>query len=287
MTAPSLFDSLASRSGLSVRLMGVVNATPDSFHDGGRFASPARATAHALRLADEGADLLDVGGESTRPGAAPVPTEEEIARVLPVIEGVREASDVPISIDTYKAETARRALAAGASIVNDVSGGAFDPAMAETVARAGAGVVLGHAPGRPEVMQRMTDYADVVAEAAEALGRAADRMRAAGVAPGRIAVDPGIGFGKTLEQNLALLSRLDAIRALGYPVLVGASRKSFIGRLLAGGAEPAPTEARLYGSVGAALAAIAAGAAALRVHDVRETREAALVFEAARRGRGA
>jgi dihydropteroate synthase len=254
--------------------MGVVNITPDSFSDGGRYLDADAACRRAERLVLEGADLLDFGGESTRPGSDPVPAAEEIRRVVPVIEGIAGLG-VPLSVDTSKAEVARAALDAGAVIVNDVTA-LGDPAMAALVAESGAGLVLMHMRGRPKTMQDDPVYEDLMGEVRGFLGERRDRAEAAGVARDRIALDPGIGFGKRLEHNLELLSRLPEIAALGSPVLVGASRKRFLARLT-GVTEPAD---RVSGSTAAAVAARMRGAAVLRVHDVAETREALAVADA-------
>lgn len=250
-------------------VMGVVNTTPDSFSDGGQFLDADRAVAQALRLAAEGADIIDIGGESTRPGAEPVAEEEEIRRVIPVIERLARASDVAISIDTVKARVAQLALQAGAKIVNDISALQADEEMAATVAQAGAGVILMHRRGTPQTMQANTNYDDLVAEVREALAQAIARAEDAGCDPRRIMIDPGIGFGKSLEGNLDLICSIKTFASLGKPVLIGASRKSFVGRIT--GAE-APD--RLGGSLAAAVAAVLNGAAAVRAHDVKETRQA-------------
>ncbi len=250
-------------------VMGVVNTTPDSFSDGGQFLDADRAVAQALRLAAEGADIIDIGGESTRPGAEPVAEEEEIRRVIPVIERLARASDVAISIDTVKARVAQLALQAGAKIVNDISALQADEEMAATVAQAGAGVILMHRRGTPQTMQANTNYDDLVAEVREALAQAIARAEDAGCDPRRIMIDPGIGFGKSLEGNLDLIRSIKTFASLGKPVLIGASRKSFVGRIT--GAE-APD--RLGGSLAAAVAAVLNGAAAVRAHDVKETRQA-------------
>jgi len=255
-------------------LMGVLNVTPDSFSDGGRFIVPAAAIDHGLRMLDDGADILDVGGESTRPGADPVPVEAEVARVRPVIEGLVAARpDVVISVDTQKAEVARVAIDAGARIVNDVSAGR-DPAMLPLVARTGVRYVLMHMRGVPKTMQRDTTYTDLVAEVEAALAEGASRARAAGVAQDRIVLDPGIGFGKAPADNPRLIAATPRFKRLGHAVLVGASRKRFVG-LLTGRAHAAE---RVAGSLGAALAAADRGADILRVHDVRETRDALTVY---------
>ena len=259
-------------------VMGIVNATPDSFSDGGLFLDAGAAIAQALLLADEGADLVDVGGESTRPGAAPVPDDEELGRVVPVIAALRARGfPLPISIDTRKAAVARAALDAGADLVNDVSGLA-DPSLARVVAEAGAPIVLMHSRGTPEDMQRRAVYGDVVQEVAAELEQALDRAAAAGIPRERTILDPGLGFAKTAEHNLVLLARLDELRALGRPILVGPSRKSFIGRI-AGSAAPGD---RLPGTLAAVTAAVVAGAELVRVHDVAAARQAALVAAAIR-----
>jgi dihydropteroate synthase len=255
--------------------MAIVNVTPDSFSDGGRFASPAAAVEHALRLAESGADILDIGGESTRPGAQPVEAGEEMRRVLPVIEGLAGRTAVAVSVDTTKAVVARAALRAGAHIVNDVSACTADPEMAAVVREAGAGVVLMHMRGNPRTMQADPRYDDVVAEVREYLARRIGDLAEAGVPVGAIAVDPGIGFGKTTAHNLALLAGLDVLTALGRPVVVGHSRKRFIGELTG-----RPADERLAGSLAAAAAAVLKGAHVLRVHDVAQTRDAARVAAA-------
>jgi dihydropteroate synthase len=254
--------------------MGIVNVTPDSFSDGGRFLDPEAAVDHARRLIAEGADILDIGGESTRPGAAPVAEANEIARVVPVIEAVRRESAIPISIDTMKPAVARAAVAAGAGLWNDVTALTWSPDSLATAAALGCGVVLMHMQGEPRTMQAAPRYDDVVAEVSAFLAARAAAAIAAGVARERIWIDPGIGFGKRAEHSLALLRNLDRIVALGFPVLVGVSRK----RSIAGIAGDASREdQRLGGSIAAALAAARAGAAAVRVHDVAETVQALAV----------
>jgi dihydropteroate synthase len=255
------------------RIMGVLNVTPDSFSDGGRFLEPDAAIAHARRLVDEGADLLDVGGESTRPGSRSVPADEQIRRVLPVIESCLDLG-VPISIDTSDPAVARRALAAGASIVNDV-GGLRDARMLAAVAEAAAGAVAMHMQGRPETMQRDPRYGDVVAEVRDWLAARVEAAVAAGVPRERIAIDPGIGFGKDAEHNLRLLRRLDALAPIGCVVLVGTSRKRLLGTLTGRGVDD-----RLVASVVSSLAAIHNGADVVRVHDVGATRDALRVWQA-------
>jgi dihydropteroate synthase len=257
-------------------VMGVLNVTPDSFSDGGRFLTAENAIDWGSRLVADGAAILDIGGESTRPGSAEVTLAEEIGRVVPVLRGLAEAP-VPLSIDTRHADVARAALGAGASIINDVSG-FRDPDMVATLAESGAGALVMHMLGEPGTMQDAPRYDDVVSEVADYLGRQASLLVDAGVAPERIAIDPGIGFGKTVEHNLELLARLDEIAALGFPVVVGVSRKRFIGALT--GVE-VPAE-RLAGSLGAALAAIDRGAHVVRVHDVASHVEALSVWSAIR-----
>jgi dihydropteroate synthase len=259
-------------------LMGVVNATPDSFSDGGRYLEPGAAIAHGLRLAEEGADLIDVGGESTRPGAEPVPADEELRRVLPVIRGLRARGlGLPISIDTWKGAVARAALAAGADLVNDVTG-LSDPDLGAAVAAAGAPVVLQHTRGTPADMASRARYADVAAEVIAELGEALRRADAAGIPRERIILDPGVGFAKDAAQSVELLARLGELRVLGRPLLVGPSRKRFVAAL-SGNADPAD---RLPGTLAAVTACVLAGVELLRVHDVAAARQAAAVAAAIR-----
>ncbi|HEX8429942.1 MAG TPA: dihydropteroate synthase, partial [Longimicrobium sp.] len=250
-------------------VMGIVNVTPDSFSDGGRFRAAEPALARARELVAAGADLVDVGGESTRPGATDISADEEIGRVVPVIRAIRAELEVAVSVDTRKAEVARAALDAGARVVNDVSGFA-DGAMAATVAVAGAGVVLMHMRGTPATMQTLTGYGDVAADVAAELGGAVERARAAGIADRCVVLDPGIGFAKTAEQNLELIARVGTLLRLGFPVLLGPSRKAFIGGLLGG----VPATERDAGTAGACVAGLARGARIFRVHDVRTARHA-------------
>jgi dihydropteroate synthase len=258
-------------------LMGVVNVTPDSFSDGGRFLETEDAVAQALRLAEEGADLVDVGGESTRPGAEPVPAAEELRRVVPVIERLRARGfTLPVSIDTWKGAVARAALAAGADLVNDVTGLA-DPDLGAAAAEVGAPIVLQHMRGTFADMQTRATYGDVVAEVARELEGALERAERAGIPRERTILDPGIGFAKTAEQSLELLARLGELRGLGRPLLVGPSRKSFIGRI-----SGAPPGDRLAGTLAAVTACVLAGVELLRVHDVAPARQAALVAAAIR-----
>ena len=257
-------------------LVGVLNATPDSFSDGGRHVDPARAAAAAQEMVAAGAAALDLGGESTRPGATPVTAREELRRLLPVLAAVRQAVATPLAVDTTKAEVAAAALDAGADIVNDVSAGRFDRRMLPLCARTGVPVVLMHMRGRPATMQRRPAYRDVVSEVAAFLARRVAAARLAGVARDAIVVDPGIGFGKTVTHNVALLAHLDVLAALGYPVLVGVSRKGFLGALLGG----AGVGERLYGTAAAVALAVARGARLLRVHDVAAMRDVLAVATA-------
>jgi dihydropteroate synthase len=255
-------------------VMGVVNVTPDSFSDGGVHLQPAAAVAAGWRMLDEGAAIVDIGGESTRPGSEGVSLDVELARVVPVLEGLHGA---PLSIDTLKAEVARRALELGAELVNDVTALRGDPALAEVVAEAGAYICLMHMQGEPRTMQRNPTYGDVASEVAAFLEDRVEAAVAAGVAEERICVDPGIGFGKTVDQNFELLRRLDVIASLGRPVLVGFSRKSSLGRILG---DPTATTGPLAASVAAAVVAYERGATILRAHDVREHVEALTVAAA-------
>jgi dihydropteroate synthase len=265
----------AMELGGRTRLMGVVNVTPDSFSDGGLFLDPEAAVRHGIELAADGADVLDVGGESTRPGAAPVPASEEIDRVVPVIKRLAAEVDVPISIDTRKAAVAAVALDGGASIVNDVSAARDDAAMLDVVRDAGAGLVLMHMLGEPGTMQRDPHYDDVVLEIRGFLDERVDAAVAAGIDRERLCIDPGIGFGKTLEHNLTLLRDVDSLRLDGIPLLVGPSRKAFIGRIT--GAE---ADDRLGGTAGAVAWLAAKRVEMVRVHDVREMRQVLQVVDA-------
>jgi dihydropteroate synthase len=260
-------------------IMGIVNVTPDSFFDGGRRLDPTKAVADGAAMAASGADMIDVGGESTRPGAPPVAEEEELARVLPVVRGLRREVTVPISIDTYKSSIARAALDAGADIVNDISALRFDPKMISLVVAEKVPVVLMHMQGTPRTMQHEPRYRDVVREVRDFLVTQLHEAMDAGVAPEGIIIDPGIGFGKTLEHNLQLLRGLPVLAALGQPLLVGVSRKAFIGKIL-----NATPDERLEGSLAAAVAAASAGANILRVHDVAEIGKAVKIADAIRFG---
>lgn len=256
-------------------VVGILNVTPDSFSDGGRWADPAAALDRARRMVEDGADMLDVGGESTRPGASAVSANEEIARVLPVLRALRELG-VPVSVDTRKAEVARAALAEGADVINDVSA-LSDPEMASAVAGSDAGLVLMHMRGTPETMQTLVAYRDVAEEVADELESRVEAAIGAGIEAERIVVDPGIGFAKTAAQNLELIARLDVFaERLGRPVLLGASRKAFVGALLGG----VPADRRDAGTVGACVAGLARGARLFRVHEVRAARQALDVADA-------
>ena len=260
-------------------VFGVVNVTPDSFSDGGRFFSTDAAVAHGWDLIEQGADALDIGGESTRPGAEPVPAEEESRRVLPVVRQLAGRGSVPISIDTYKAGVARAAVEAGASMINDISGLQLDPQMATVAAEAGVPLIIGHLRGTPKTMRDNIRFVDVVAEVAEELKRSVRTAVAAGVSAERIWVDPCIGFGKTAAQSLALLRSTGRLReAVGYPLMVGPSRKSFIGAVTGEG-----VEARQLGTCAAIAAVVVAGADAVRLHDVGLLLPAVRVADAIRR----
>ena len=254
-------------------VMGVLNVTPDSFSDGGRFFDLERAVERGVEVAEQGADFLDVGGESTRPGSDPLSEDEEIRRVVPVIERLSREVKIPLSTDTYKSTVARAALSAGACIVNDISGMTYDPAMIETVYDSEATVVLMHMLGKPKTMQLKPVYSDVVREVFEFLERQSSKARDRGIS--QIIVDPGLGFGKELHHNFELMKRLSTFAELGYPILVGPSRKSFIGKIL-----DLPVDQRLEGTAAAVTACILRGAHIVRVHDVKEMKRVAMVADA-------
>ena len=277
---------LARRSlayGARTLVMGVLNVTPDSFSDGGRFFSFDQAIAHAERLIEEGADIIDIGGESTRPGSEFVSEAEELRRVIPVIKQLAAEGSVPISIDTTKSQVARAAFDAGAEIVNDISGLRFDPTLADEVANAGAGLVLMHSRGTPNNMQQLPPAADILSEVIGGLTESIAGAQQRGVAREAIAVDPGIGFGKTVDQNLELIAKLDriAFAFADLPLMIGTSRKSFIGKLLDG----ASADERLYGTIASTVAATMNGAHIVRVHDVKAAVEAMRVTDAVRMAR--
>ena len=274
---------LANRSlpyGERTLVMGVLNVTPDSFSDGGQFFAFDRAIAQAEQMIAEGADMIDVGGESTRPGSEFISEAEESRRVIPVIERLATSFSIPISIDTTKPSVARAALEAGAEIVNDISGLRFDPAIADEAARANAGLILMHSRGTPKDMQQLPPVKDILDEVVAGLHESAAVAVEHGVAPERISVDPGIGFGKTAEQNVELIASLDHLVAefTDYPIIVGTSRKSFIGKLL----DNAPADQRLYGTLASVVAAVMKGAHMVRVHDVKATVDAVRVLDAIR-----
>jgi dihydropteroate synthase len=259
-------------------LMGVLNVTPDSFSDGGKFFKSDDAVRQGMEMIEQGADMIDVGGESTRPGSDPLPTEDELSRVIPVIESLSAESDVPISIDTYKAEVARRALDAGAQMINDISALRFDPGMKEVVQEYRVPVVLMHIKGTPKEMQKDPHYDDVIAEITEYLRQSIKMAEEAGISRERIIIDPGIGFGKRLQDNLNILKNLKEFSILECPILVGCSRKSFIGKIL-----DLPVEERLEGSLAALAVAVMNGANIVRVHDVRESKRVVGLVDAIRR----
>jgi dihydropteroate synthase len=266
-------------------IMGILNVTPDSFSDGGQFVTLDTALAQAEKMIAEGVDIIDVGGESTRPGGEPVSFQEEIDRVVPVIEALARRTEVPLSVDTTKSEVARAALDAGAAIVNDISALRFDFYVADAVARAGAGLVLMHSRGTPATMHRLPPVADIMYEVTHSLRASIKMAERRGVKRESIVIDPGIGFGKSQEQNLELIAKLDRLIAAfpDYPLLIGASRKSFIGRILADeSGTPAPTEGRLHGTMATITAAILHGAHIVRVHDIKAAIETIRVAESIR-----
>ena len=258
------------------RVMGILNVTPDSFSDGGRCFGAREAVRHGLSMAAAGADIIDVGGESTRPGAKDIPVDEECRRVIPVIRELARRVTIPVSIDTRKSAVAEAAIAAGASVINDVSGLSHDPALARVAARTGAALIIMHMRGTPRTMQRAPRYADVTKECISFLRKAVAAARRAGVAEKRIIIDPGIGFGKTVAQNFALLARQNELLQAGYPLLAGWSRKSPLGAV--SGLE---VGSRIIPSIAAALLAVERGARVVRVHDVAETVQALTVWQAA------
>jgi dihydropteroate synthase len=287
MQRPRFTWRLRSRSlelGERTLVMGILNVTPDSFSDGGKFIQRDRAVAHAIDMLDQGADILDIGGESTRPGSKVLETglsaEEEKRRVLPVLEDVlRERPAAILSVDTYKAEVARAALKSGAEIVNDVSALRWDPRMPAALAELGCGVVLMHTRGRPEEWRTLPPSPDIVAEVKNELIEWSQLAEAAGIASDRVVLDPGFGFGKRFEENYPLLARLGDLHELGFPLLSGTSRKSFIGRTLKHGAKDAPPDQRLYGTLATVVLSVLQGAHIVRVHDVGPVVEAVKVSD--------
>ncbi len=272
---PFLYSFGKKTYDLSARtyVMGILNVTPDSFSDGGKYLDPADAVSRALQMIEEGADFIDVGGESTRPGAGPVPLAEELNRVLPVISALAGKTDTPISVDTYKPQVAMSALDAGAVIVNDISGMAFDDALAKLAREMGASVVLMHMKGEPRTMQNNPAYDNLWQEVIDYLQQRIEHVRSSGLK--QIIIDPGIGFGKRPEHNLKILKNLSNLKSLGYPILAGTSRKSFIGKLL-----DLQIENRLEGSLAAAVVSVMNGASIVRVHDVKETKRAVAIADA-------
>ena len=282
---PTFTWRLAARSldlGVRTLIMGVLNVTPDSFSDGGRYSDPARAVEHALEMLEQGADMVDVGGESTRPGAKPtVEIDEELRRVVPVIAEIRrQRRDAVISIDSYHAAVARAAIEAGADIVNDVSGFQWDPQMAATCANIGCGVVLMHMRGTPDTWRELPPLDDPVATVMWELRERAANAVQAGVKREAMVLDPGFGFGKRFENNYPLVAHFEELHKLGYPLLAGTSRKSFVGRALRKNGSDAPVAERLYGSLAAMVVTIMKGAHLVRVHDVKASVEAARMADA-------
>lgn len=255
-------------------VMAILNVTPDSFSDGGKFADPNQAVNRALHMMEEGADMIDIGGESTRPGAEPVSLDEELDRTIPVIEAIRQQSDCLISIDTYKSAVAEAALNAGADVVNDISGFTFDSKMAPLVAKKNVPVILMHIKGTPRDMQTNPHYDDLIEEISQFFKNQVSSAKASGVKSERIILDPGIGFGKRLEDNFEIIRELGQIRAMGYPILLGPSRKSFIGMTL-----DLPVEERLEGTLASITAGVMNGARIVRVHDVKETHRSVTITE--------
>ncbi len=279
--------SLGGRSlelGRRSLIMGIVNVTPDSFYDGGRHETAQAAVDHALALVEQGADILDIGGESTRPYSDGIDLDEELERVVPVIEALAPRCPVPISIDTTKAAVAKAALGAGATIINDISGLRLDPEMIPLAAKTGCGVVLMHMRGTPKDMQDKTDYGALLPELTAELKEAVEAALAGGIRREAIVIDPGIGFSKTPEHNLQLIREIEEIARLGFPLLLGPSRKSFIGHCLEAAGLPAETDQRLIGTMAAAAVSAFLGGHILRVHDVAEARQALAVADAIREG---
>jgi dihydropteroate synthase len=267
------------RLGERTLIMGVLNVTPDSFSGGGEFLAPEKAAAHALEMEHSGADIVDIGAESTRPGSTDITASEELRRLLPVLELLRGKLKVPVSVDTRKAEVAERALGAGAEIVNDISGLRHDPAIAEVAARNGAALILMHMRGEPGTMQKGPFARDVMKDVAQGLRISVHKAQKAGVSKSQIIVDPGIGFGKSFKQNYELLQKLPELAKLGYPLAVGTSRKGFLGATLARNEKPAAAEERIWGTAATVTASILGGAHIVRVHDVSEMAQVARVAD--------
>lgn len=263
------FGETTWECGESPKIMGIVNVTPDSFSDGGNWFSPAKAVDHALQLVEQGADILDIGGESTRPGATPVAVSDELKRVVPVVEQLASKISIPIAVDTMKAPVAKEALAAGASVINDVTAFTFDEQMIDVTAATDCGVILMHMLGTPQTMQNEPTYKDVVREVVQYLQERVAVLTDRGISAERIAVDPGIGFGKTAEHNLSLLTNVEKFRQSGHPVLIGHSRKRFLGKIIG-----RTVEERLAGTIGVSIALAQQQADILRVHDVAAVKDA-------------
>ncbi len=280
MSGYSALDQTLAQIGRKTLIMGILNVTPDSFSDGGLFVSPQVALDRAQQMLLEGADIVDIGGESTRPGSARISVEEELHRVIPIIELLAGNTCAPISVDTYKAAVAREALKCGATIINDISAATFDPQMPDLMAETKCGAVLMHIPGSSHDMHHKPQYEDVVLEVSAFLSGCVSRLLAAGAQKSRMLIDPGFGFGKTVSQNLELIRRLAELKSVGLPILVGTSRKSTIGAVLGG----LPPEERIEGTAATVAIAIANGADVIRVHDVREMSRVARVADAIVRG---
>ncbi|HHZ92126.1 TPA: dihydropteroate synthase [Candidatus Poribacteria bacterium] len=261
--------------GKRTLIMGILNVTPDSFSDGGRFASTQHAVKNAKKMVDDGADIIDIGGESSRPGADPVSVDEELERVIPVVRGVTDETEAIISVDTCKAAVADQALQAGADMINDITALRFDPDIVHVVAEANASIILMHMQGNPRTMQQTPAYTNLIDEVSLFLQESIEFAESNGVAPGRIFIDPGIGFGKTVQHNLEILRQLDQFKRLGKPMLIGTSRKSFIGKIL-----DLPVECRLEGTAATVAWSIAGGVDIVRVHDVKPMKRVAKMTDA-------
>ena len=263
------------RLGARTLVMGVLNITPDSFSDGGLFYKPEKAIEHGLRMAEEGADIIDVGGESSRPGSDPVPLDEELKRVVPVIEGLASHIQIPLSVDTYKAGVAEQAIEAGAQIINDISGIRFDPHIPAVAARYDTPLIIMHIKGTPKTMQQDPSYENLMGEIIDYLREGIERAEQGGVDPNQVILDPGIGFGKRVEDNLMILNRLDELNVLGRPLLIGTSRKSFIGAVL-----DLEVDQRAIGTLATVAVSVLKGAHVVRVHDVAPARQAVDMVDA-------
>jgi dihydropteroate synthase len=276
MSRYSGLDQVLSSVGKRTLIMGILNATPDSFSDGGMFASPHEAVDRAMEMVAEGADIIDIGGESTRPGSGRVSTREELRRVIPIVELLAAKTCAPISVDTYKAAVAREALECGAAIINDISAATFDPDMRHVIAASQCGAVLMHIPGIADDLHYKPVYSDVLADIATSLSRSVDSLISAGAERARLMVDPGFGFGKTVDQNLEIIRRLSELTSLGLPILIGTSRKSTIGAVLGG----LPADERIEGTAATVAISIANGADIVRVHDVKQMSRVVRVADA-------